>query len=124
MPTRIAALIGAEASQNKLTGVIPILATFLQHDSHVETAYLCDDAAIQVYKIKGEGNHFCAYRNMQMLLFHEQLKIPELQEMVEGAWDRGYNAHGRVETGGIKGTRKHVGTSEVSALRCLNPVSS
>jgi hypothetical protein len=116
MPTRIASVINAEASRNKLTGVIPILASILEQDSRVETAYLCDDATTQVYKLAAEGNHFCAYRNIQMLLFHERHTIPELQEMIEKAWDEGYNSHGRIETGGIQGTRKHIGTSEVVAL--------
>lgn len=40
----------------------------------------------------------------------------EIQDLIEKAWDMGYNAHGRIETGGIKDTRKHVGTSEVQAL--------
>jgi hypothetical protein len=113
MPTRIANLIDAETSQNKLNGVIPVLAKLLEQDSRVETAYLCDDATTQVYKLPGEGNHFCGYRNIQMLLLHEQNTIPELQAMIERAWDKGCNSHGRMETGGIKGTRKHIGTSEV-----------
>lgn len=39
-----------------------------------------------------------------------------LQDMIERAWDRGFNAVGRVETGGIRGTRKYIGTAEVSFL--------
>lgn len=38
----------------------------------------------------------------------------ELQDMIERAWDMGFNSHGRIVTGGIRGTRKHIGTSEVS----------
>jgi hypothetical protein len=49
---------------------------------------------------------------------HEILdnKIPtifEIQEYVETAWDNGINAQGRIETGGVRGTRKYIGTSEV-----------
>lgn len=40
--------------------------------------------------------------------------VLQLQEMIEEAWDLGLNAHGRIQTGGIKGTRKFIGTSEVS----------
>jgi hypothetical protein len=116
MPARISNLINTETSQNKVTGVIPILASLLQQDRHVESAYLCDAETIQVYKLSGEGNHFCGYRNIQMLLLHEQTSIPEMQELIEKAWDQKFNSHGLVETGGIKGTRKHIGTSEAQAL--------
>ena len=46
-------------------------------------------------------------------------KIPtifQIQDYVEAAWDNGINVEGRLETGGIKGTRKYIGTSEVSLL--------
>lgn len=39
--------------------------------------------------------------------------IFEIQEYIEKAWDMGINAQGRLETGGIKGTRKYIGTPEV-----------
>jgi len=50
---------------------------------------------------------------------HEELKdrIPsifEIQEYIENAWDMGINVEGREETGGIKGTRKYIGTPDVS----------
>jgi zinc finger-containing ubiquitin peptidase 1 len=112
MPGRIAALINAEASQNRLTGVLPVLASLLKQDRRVETAYLCNDDTTQVYMLPGEGNHFCGYRNIQMLL-REHHSIPELQDMIERAWDKGCNSHSRIETGGIRDTRKHIGTSEV-----------
>lgn len=47
-------------------------------------------------------------------------KIPSvfrIQDLIENAWDMGINAHGRAETGGVKGTRKYIGTPEV----CPNP---
>jgi len=40
--------------------------------------------------------------------------ILQLQELIEKAWDLGHNSSGRTETGGIKGTRKFIGTPEVS----------
>jgi zinc finger-containing ubiquitin peptidase 1 len=113
MPARIAAVINAEGSQNKLTGVVPALASLLKQDRRVETAYICHDETTQVYNLPGEGNHFCGYRNIQMLLLQEQRSIIELQDMIERAWNEGYNPHSRIETGGISGTRKHIGTSEV-----------
>lgn len=39
--------------------------------------------------------------------------VLKLQDMIEDAWDRGFNSQGRVETGGIRGTRKYIGTPEV-----------
>jgi len=44
-------------------------------------------------------------------------KIPtifEIQDYIEAAWDLGINAQGRIETGGIRGTRKYIGTPDVS----------
>lgn len=45
--------------------------------------------------------------------------IFQIQDWIETAWDQGINAQGRLETGGIKGTRKYIGTPEV----CLTPSS-
>lgn len=44
-------------------------------------------------------------------------KIPsvfQIQDYIEGAWDIGINSTGRIETGGIRGTRKYIGTPDVS----------
>lgn len=49
-------------------------------------------------------------------------KIPsifKIQEYIEHAWDLGINAQGRLETGGILGTRKYIGTPDVSQLFCI-----
>ena len=48
--------------------------------------------------------------------------ILQMQDMIEAAWDRGINAQGRMETGGIKGTRKYIGTPEVSYYSHVWPV--
>ena len=40
-----------------------------------------------------------------------------IQDLIEHAWDAGINAQGRIETGGVKGTRKWIGTPEVSNPR-------
>ena len=128
MPDRIATLVAHEDDQNALSGVISSLAQLLRRDPDVEVAYLCTKHAVQVHKLPGEGAHFCSYRNMQMLCLalglserqrtgeidlRRKLSIAQLQDLIQSAWDRGMNAHGRQQTGGIKGTRKHVGTSEV-----------
>lgn len=131
IPDHIARIIAEEDDQNTLPGVIPKLARLLSRDSDVETAYLCIEHTVQVHKLPDEGAHFCGYRNMQMLCLaiglsgHQgvgevdlsrKLSIPQLQDFIERAWSSGINAHGRVQTGGIKGTRKHVGTSEVGIV--------
>ena len=44
-------------------------------------------------------------------------KVPtifEIQDYIEYAWDLGINSQGRIETGGIRGTRKYIGTPDVS----------
>jgi hypothetical protein len=72
---------------------------------------------------------FCGYRNIQMMCSYiigvesqgcDRLrgKIPsifDIQEYIEHAWDLGINAQGRVETGGIRGTRKYIGTPDVGS---------
>jgi zinc finger-containing ubiquitin peptidase 1 len=71
---------------------------------------------------------FCGYRNIQMMVSYivgsgsygvEQLgnQIPsifDIQDYIETAWDQGINSKGRIETGGVRGTRKYIGTPEVS----------
>lgn len=110
-------------------GVIPALKQLLDLSSRTEYAYLCHPDVQHVAKLNREGA-FCGYRNIQVLSSHiigtratgwEQLgdDIPgifQIQDMIETAWDRGYNARGRVETGGIRGTRKYIGTPEAQAF--------
>lgn len=45
--------------------------------------------------------------------------IFQIQEFIETAWDQGINSQGRIETGGIRGTRKYIGTPEVWRLIVL-----
>ncbi|KXS95167.1 hypothetical protein AC578_11163 [Pseudocercospora eumusae] len=129
MPERIAKLLANEGTSNSILGVISNLALLLESEPNTELAYLCTRSAAQVSKLPNEGAHFCGYRNIQMMLLalagrnetgdsHADMKssIPEIQQMIENAWDDGYNAHGKVLTGGIQGTRKHIGTSEAEAI--------
>ena len=44
--------------------------------------------------------------------------IFQIQDYIEQAWDRGINAQGRIETGGVRGTRKYIGTPEAQAVFC------
>jgi hypothetical protein len=49
--------------------------------------------------------------------YHFGGEIPsifQIQDFIEQAWDLGINKQGRLETGGIRGTRKYIGTPEVS----------
>jgi hypothetical protein len=129
MPDDIWALISEETgATTELHGAIPTLSRLLACDNSVARTILCTNRAVQVFKTRTEGAHFCGYRNIQMLLHalrHHQpeklaalpdhITIPQLQQAIERAWDAGFNAHGRVMTGGILGTRKHIGTSEVRA---------
>ncbi|SPQ21693.1 fa9a5c6c-dce3-4cae-b8b9-54acbdfda4b4 [Thermothielavioides terrestris] len=112
--------------------VIPVLAQLLEQSSSTKYAYLCHPCVQHVSKIKREGG-FCGYRNIQMMcsfIIHTKFKgythfrgvIPsifQIQEDIETAWDRGINAEGRIETGGIRGTRKYIGTPEALAVFCL-----
>jgi hypothetical protein len=40
----------------------------------------------------------------------------DIQEWIEAAWDKGINAECRAETGGVRGTRKYIGTYEAEAV--------
>lgn len=125
-------LIRVESTANEIRHIIPVLAQLCEQDRTVAKAYLCHSDVRHVVKMSKEGG-FCGYRNIQMMLSYIQDtkspghshfpgKLPsilQLQDAIECAWDKGINAGGRVETGGIKGTRKHIGTPEVSS--CLEP---
>ncbi|KAM0795982.1 peptidase family C78-domain-containing protein [Usnea florida] len=115
------------------SGIPDILGKLIEQDRDVETAYLCHSAVCYVGKIKvrgkSEGHHFCGYHNIQMLASYLRVvetqglvkfasgipTIREIQDLIEEAWDQGFNEVGRIQTGGIKGTRKHIGTPEVCA---------
>ncbi|KKZ63187.1 hypothetical protein EMCG_02483 [[Emmonsia] crescens] len=114
---------------NETSHLIPVLAQLCELDETVEQAFLCSPAARHVFKMPKEGG-FCGYRNIQMLVSYiqdtradgyEQFpgRLPtilRLQDLIEQAWDLGFNSTAQIETGGIKGTRKYIGTSEAQAL--------
>ena len=123
-------IIRVEAIANETADVIPVLARLSALDSTVERAYYCDPAIHYVSKLPKEGG-FCGYRNIQMLVSYirsagafgfehfDGPRIPsilKLQDMIENAWDMGFNATGKIETGGIRLTRKYIGTPEAQAL--------
>jgi hypothetical protein len=116
-----------ETIENYASGVIPVVEQLLQQDSSTAHAYTCHPSVVHISKLKAEGG-FCGYRNIQMLAsyivanqsqgyYHFKDKIPsifQIQDFIEHAWDVGINSVGRIETGGIRGTRKYIGTPEVS----------
>ena len=113
------------------SAIVQSLGKLLGQDQDVKAAYLCHPSVRYVGKVKvtckNEGNNFCGYHNIQMLISYvnttevQSLEsgarviptIGEIQDMIEEAWNQGFNESGRVQTGGIKGTRKHIGTPEV-----------
>ncbi|ETS76707.1 hypothetical protein PFICI_12094 [Pestalotiopsis fici W106-1] len=109
--------------------VIPIIARLLKSSRDTQYAYLCHPAVDHISKLRKEGG-FCGYRNIQMLasyvigaraegahVFDGHLpSIFDIQEFIEEAWDRDINAAGRTETGGVRGTRKYIGTPEAQAV--------
>lgn len=127
--TRIApdgTLYEHESVENETPGIVPVLARLCEQDKSVGRAFLCNPNVYHVSKMSMEGG-FCGYRNIQMLISyirechcpgHEHFSGPlptilQLQDMIERAWDLGFNSVGRLETGGIRGTRKFIGTLEV-----------
>ena len=123
-------LLRIETIANEVRGIIPVLAQLCEQDSALSKVYLCHPNVTHVVKMAREGG-FCGYRNIQMLISyiqaarsegHERFpgrlpSILQLQEMIEIAWDRGFNPIGRIETGGVRGTRKYIGTPEVGFCR-------
>ncbi|KAL2809490.1 DUF1671-domain-containing protein [Aspergillus granulosus] len=115
--------------ENQTPNVVPALAHLCDQDKSVQRAFFCSAHIHQISKMPMEGS-FCGYRNIQMLVSYIQESrgpghnhfpstlptILQLQDMIERAWDMGFNSVGRTETGGIKGTRKYIGTSEAQAL--------
>ena len=126
-----------ETVVNEITGAVPVLAYLCEQDLSVATAWFCHPSVRHVVKFNREGG-FCGYRNIQMIISYirgahspgyEAFEngtpgILRLQDLIEGAWDQGFNSVGRVETGGIKGTRKYIGTPEVLCERSLGPGAS
>ncbi|KAE8132191.1 DUF1671-domain-containing protein [Aspergillus pseudotamarii] len=112
--------------ENETTDVVPVLVRLCEQDRSVQRAFFCSPKVHQISKTPKEGG-FCGYRNIQMLISYiKECRLPghesfsevvptilQIQEMIEKAWDMGFNSIGRIETGGIRGTRKYIGTPEV-----------
>lgn len=125
-------LTRTEKDENEVSSVIPTLAKLCEQDNSVQRAFFCSSGTNQIFKVPREGG-FCGYRNIQMLISyiresrapgyeHFPDRVPtilQLQDMIEQAWDMGINSSGRLETGGIRGTRKYIGTPEVSSVTAM-----
>ncbi|KAJ5364679.1 uncharacterized protein N7496_010392 [Penicillium cataractarum] len=115
--------------ENETDKLIPVIAKLCEQDKTVQRAFLCNPKVRHICKLSREGG-FCGYRNIQMLVSyitktqslghtyfpHSVPSILDIQDLIEQAWDMGFNSTGRTETGGIKGTRKFIGTPEAQAL--------
>jgi zinc finger-containing ubiquitin peptidase 1 len=123
-------LVRCETVSNETPNLVPILARLSEIDSTILRAFYCDSRVTHVAKLPKEGG-FCGYRNIQMQVSYirdaqapgdhqfQSKRLPSilrLQDMIEDAWDRGYNTAARHETGGIRMTRKYIGTAEAQAL--------
>ena len=119
-------VVRVETVANEFHGVIPVLAQLCEQDTALSRVYFCHSDVTHVVKMSKEGG-FCGYRNIQMLISyirdarsegyeHFPGRLPsilKLQELIESAWARNFNPIGKIETGGIQGTRKYIGTPEV-----------
>ena len=113
----------------QMNRTVEVLAKLCDRDASVKRTYLCHPAVLRISKTRQAGN-LCGYRNIQMLTsyicgaqaegyvkFLDGIpSVLRVQELIEDAWGKGINSEGRAETGGIKGTRKHIGTPEAQAL--------
>lgn len=123
-------LVKVEVISNETPNLVPVLARLSKLDRRIARAFYCNPFIRHVAKLPNEGG-FCGYRNTQMLISYirdaqapghehfDRKRLPsilKLQEMIEDAWDQGFNESGRVETGGIYMTRKYIGTPEAQAL--------
>lgn len=129
MPARLHRLLEEQDPKNaeSAPALVPALASMIEINDGIETAYLCNTRVRYISKIKREGDTFCGYRNIQMLFsflpgaalqggenFDGTIpSVLEIQDMIEEAWDKHINDYGRIQTGGVQDTRKYVGTSEV-----------
>ncbi|GAB7357242.1 hypothetical protein MBLNU459_g8221t2 [Dothideomycetes sp. NU459] len=111
--------------ENEVKHTVTALSVLSNISDTVVRAYFCHSEVQHVFKRKYEGG-FCGYRNIQMLFSylqavkdqkweHSATRVPgvlEIQDIIEDAWDHGVDDLGRIQTGGVKGTRKWIGTPE------------
>jgi hypothetical protein len=122
-------LVTHESIDGQTNGVLPILRQLIDLDPAVYKAYLCHPSVTQIGKRSWESG-FCGFHNTQMIVSYIQNSkhpahtlfpgyipgILEIQEWIENAWSEGINEHAKSEFGGLRGTRKWIGTLEVDTL--------
>ena len=109
--------------ENETSGLIPVLGDLCARARSTEVAYFCHRSVRHIHKIRCEGN-FCGYWNIQMMSSFladnsgDKNLLPHvlnIQDTIERAWDNGICTYSRIETGGIRGTRKWIGTHDALA---------
>jgi len=115
-------------AENETLGIVPFLTRMSELDPSVQYGFYGHPATKHIGRLPGEDG-FCGYRNILMLMSYIQgarapgwrvlppaghtSGIPELQDMIEDAWDLGIGDVSRAQIGRLKGTRKWIGTTEV-----------
>lgn len=108
---------------NETEGLICVLADFCGRARSTEVAYFSHPSTRHIHKIRCDGN-FCGYWNIQMMssfLAHNAgntsllPNVLAIQDTIEQAWDNGICSYSRIETGGIRNTRKWIGTHDALA---------
>jgi len=111
--------------ENETAHIIPVLARLCAADETNRTSYFCHPSVKHIRKICCDGN-FCGYWSIQMLLtFLQYTRSPphlrrlpnvlQMQDTIELAWNNNICSYSKTETGGIRGTRKWIGTAEAVA---------
>jgi len=110
---------------NHTDGIIFVLSEICAMDKTTSRTYLCHNAVRHVYKIQCAGQ-FCGYWAIQTVLTCLQYMDPagpqwipnvlQIQNAIEAAWDRGLCEIARTELGGIRNTRKWIGSTESYAF--------
>lgn len=122
-------LVTHESVDGQVNGVMPVLRQLIDLDPTVYKAYFCHPSVTQIGKRQWESG-FCGYHNTQMAISYIQNSkhaahtlfpsyVPgmlDIQDWIETAWEEGINEHAKNEFGGLRGTRKWIGTLEVDTL--------
>lgn len=107
--TTIRGFLGATGEGNWACGYRN-LQMLLGYLLATEKPIVTNGARVNVDK---DGTHKQEIFERKREMCDEVPTVLQLQEMIEQAWDTGLNAHGRIQMGGVQGTRKFIGTSEV-----------
>lgn len=122
---------------NETPDLIPVLSRLCAYHPTAAQVWLCDGGVRYVSKQLPDEGGLCGYRNLQMLISYIQHAMPpdehpfsgcvptviDMQEVIHKGWENGVNSHGLAETGGIRGTRKYIGTSEVETFLVMTGIN-